>query len=439
MSSSNTPQDDEKKTTAQEEQTPLAPGDVLKSVSKNLERKNRPGMELGLAQAKKLLLDPKKYPVLRKAEEFIRMAREIENVSRSKDTTKMKEVIAKATDAKFAGPELDRCIILVKEIEELGPRAAQALKRIEIDEMKIIVQKAEELEFVNEDVLKIYDLLRHKTDDKLLQMQLQAAFADNDFLRAEEISMHLKDKFFAKMGDMFVFSKFPKLKTPSEFAEAKGMLASAKEKDELRETFLRHTTVPLHTSLTTNCKESSAKKLHKHLLRIMGDRKSKKNMDDVIAEVQSTGITRRDVREEIYCQLVKQLTKNPSESSIEKGWNMLHICLDSFPPGEALENYLQCWIRSNAPEPNKTLQKMHKTMTQGNDPVLQGIVRVRGESKISELDIISGNPERVKTLSPSNSSNGSLRSMQSLEDDDLEEDVEPVGSPKNDELMPIEE
>jgi hypothetical protein len=201
--------------------------------------------------------------------------------------------------------------------------------------------------------------------------------------------------------------------------------------------YLSFTSVCLHTSMTRGCNEKIAKKMHKNLLTVMGDRKVKKveEIQQATAEIQSTGMTRRDMREELYCQFVKQLTKNPSADSVSKGWELMHLCLDSFPPGEALENYLECWLRSNAPDSKLTIGKLYKAVTEGNDPILQGVVRVRGESKVNELDIISGSPDKILAAensrkspkSPSSRSSGDA-SLSSLDEDD--EEIEPIPQPQ---------
>jgi len=54
------------------------------------------------------------------------------------------------------------------------------------------------------------------------------------------------------------------------------------------------------------------------------------------------------LRDEIYIQLMKQITKNPSNESKFRGWKLLEICLKSFPPSDDLENFLDYFCRKNS-------------------------------------------------------------------------------------------
>lgn len=71
----------------------------------------------------------------------------------------------------------------------------------------------------------------------------------------------------------------------------------------------------------------------------------------------SEGLAHGELRDEVYCQLMKQLTQNPStyvftslslgplltlsSESVFKGWQLMCVLLITFPPSKNFENYLR--------------------------------------------------------------------------------------------------
>merc|ERR1712087_1035226 len=97
--------------------------------------------------------------------------------------------------------------------------------------------------------------------------------------------------------------------------------------------------------------KKEGKELFKRLQIYMTDREGKdKTQDEVGLEIVCKGHKQKEFRNEIYCQLIKQLTNNPKTQSVNRGWNLLNICLYVFPPSRELENYLEVFIRNQPRE-----------------------------------------------------------------------------------------
>ncbi|KAG6621319.1 Unconventional myosin heavy chain 6 [Phytophthora cinnamomi] len=81
----------------------------------------------------------------------------------------------------------------------------------------------------------------------------------------------------------------------------------------------------------------------------MGNRASGKNQIDHCFKLLRNVVPRSlALKDEIYCQLCKQLTRNPSSNAVMNGWLLLNACLVTFPPspplGESLERFISVHI-----------------------------------------------------------------------------------------------
>eukprot|EP00899_Mesostigma_viride_P006248 jgi/Mesvir1/15624/Mv03231-RA.1 len=89
---------------------------------------------------------------------------------------------------------------------------------------------------------------------------------------------------------------------------------------------------------------ASACKISKYVLSYMGDRKSKHDAHELAVKLLLAGISEVDMRDEIFCQVVKQMTANPSRVSFYRGWRLLALCAGTFPPSESLSQFLEAHL-----------------------------------------------------------------------------------------------
>uniref|UniRef100_A0A671SVM8 Unconventional myosin-VIIa-like n=1 Tax=Sinocyclocheilus anshuiensis TaxID=1608454 RepID=A0A671SVM8_9TELE len=61
-----------------------------------------------------------------------------------------------------------------------------------------------------------------------------------------------------------------------------------------------------------------------------------------------------EFRDEIYCQIMKQMTSNNNRYSVEQGWQLLWLCCGLFPPSNSLVKHAQRFIETRKREPLAT-------------------------------------------------------------------------------------
>ena len=90
-----------------------------------------------------------------------------------------------------------------------------------------------------------------------------------------------------------------------------------------------------------------------------------------------------NLRDEIYCQIIKQLINNPSRSSHARGWILMSLCLGTFAPTERLSKTLRNFLR-NGPQSYGPYceEKLRRTMLNGTRQLPPSWVELQDRVKI---------------------------------------------------------
>ena len=138
----------------------------------------------------------------------------------------------------------------------------------------------------------------------------------------------------------FDIKNFPNLRTADDFA--RGAILN---KSKIKETFLCFQANVIPKSLTDLNKDSNklALQIHKDLLGYMGDKQLP--FPAMLAQdILRKGYEYKPIRDEIYLLIIKQLTNNPRPESVAKGWQVMCMCVGTFPPSPEFENFLLHYI-----------------------------------------------------------------------------------------------
>ncbi|XP_031437003.1 unconventional myosin-VIIb isoform X2 [Clupea harengus] len=77
-------------------------------------------------------------------------------------------------------------------------------------------------------------------------------------------------------------------------------------------------------------------------------------------------LSRPNIRDEIFCQICKQLTSNSNETNRKRGWVLMAICLGIFPPTDLFIRYLRNFIRRGpADYASYCMDRLRRTLTNG--------------------------------------------------------------------------
>uniref|UniRef100_A0A0X3P9S8 Myosin-VIIa n=1 Tax=Schistocephalus solidus TaxID=70667 RepID=A0A0X3P9S8_SCHSO len=114
--------------------------------------------------------------------------------------------------------------------------------------------------------------------------------------------------------------------------------------------------------------------------------------------IVKAGIEHPLLRDEIYCQILKQINKNPCDLSRRKGWVLLSLCASCFPPihfETPLREYLKANPSSFSRACLKRLNRLHQTGTRSKPPSYMEL-RAAEENKSLVINIHCADNTQVK-------------------------------------------
>ncbi len=253
---------------------------------------------------------------------------------------------------------------------DLTSQARNATKYLYPEPTQNILNGADKIRMRIPELQPLRDFMDLPIERRLLR-EKEAAVATGNYRRAVRLAIEYRDIQFKKADATlnYALQNFPKLKTPEEYARRFGI-----KWQRYKDSMLHHYNPmfgKIHCSLTniecltdeeTKDMNKRALQLSKNIFGIMGD-KDYQNIDALLYELIHDCLEHSVLRDEIYCQILKQLTKNPNQDSESKGWNLLAICLSIFPPSQQFDMYLEAFLRMHSRR--ELVEKLHQTLLGG--------------------------------------------------------------------------
>ena len=255
----------------------------------------------------------------------------------------------------------------------------EALQSNLLEDLEEAVDAAEDLN------LNLETLFLAKDKLKLLLNRAGAQPEAND----DELEKERKERRRHAGNPKFHFSKFSGLRSADDFA--KGVLLNKKK---VKDGMLKWQGTVISKPLTElePSYHKAAIQIHKSLLGYMGD-KQMSYPATLAQDIVQKGYDTPQLRDEIYVQILKQLTFNLKAESINKGWHMLCLCAGTFPPSQAFQNYLVNFILEK--ETTKgAIQNYAKYCLR----TLEGLLNSGATGFVPTIDEISAYNERPPTL-----------------------------------------
>ncbi|KNC51726.1 myosin VIIA [Thecamonas trahens ATCC 50062] len=203
-----------------------------------------------------------------------------------------------------------------------------------------------------------------------LKKEFEAAQALRDESRMTRVAIAIKDEFFQANGaSKFALPQCPLFKSREEFSKAK-MFGKKKRRDGMFEWAKEGIPGSMMRKIEQDpLMVKLCKKMAKNIQGFMGDKKLSEPLF-LAQEIVNEACANEAIRDEMYANVAKQVTQNPNPDSATRGWQLMQICLQSFPPSSDFENYLEQFIRTNArrtpsAEPEHFLKWFHEVIRTG--------------------------------------------------------------------------
>jgi hypothetical protein len=348
-------------------------GSIEQELQEAIHNKNASMLQMLVAniEAKSLPVSPSLYnqakTLLVKIGET---SQQLKEAIKSKQVDQLSQVIQDCIELDFSSNEVIAAVQLRTQLLAVYKEAALALNLMDVHLMQTVMKETRELGLKNTAELNdIHHILFEMDDLTVKGLQVGKAEELNDAYLAVERRIALKDEQIKSSFFRSDWKTYPSLKDPKVWASSLFLGGSR------HHTFHQYTRHIIHESLSilhSPMLNKLAVKCFKSLLTVTGDRiAGAPNFEAFV--LLDTAKKHPALNEELYLQLMKQLTSNPDPVSLRKGWNLFALFLRSFPAGN-LEEYCHAFIRKSCENSEGLLKLMYYSINHYPSEITQDFV-----------------------------------------------------------------
>jgi hypothetical protein len=257
-----------------------------------------------------------------------------------------------------------RCRDLHKKVKWVNKELIAATRECEENQVRAVVSEATKIGMHSIPTpnpnIKFLTKLVKGDYNKFLTEQFKCAKKCRHHARAVRVSLKQKNRELTKTPKVRYANEYGSLKEPTAWSKEKFHWGRDSTRSKL---FMKYQVDHLHAPLTTALLRvqdetylatTTAKILHAFdtVQKFMKQRNTR-NMDLRLYELLSDGVLVPEVRDEVYLAIIKQCCENKAEPEgriapqgpTSRAFELLALCLSTFPPSPQFEEYLEFYIR----------------------------------------------------------------------------------------------
>lgn len=328
---------------------------ITKRLESAIHTPNRTTLSILLSSAEELGMQPKYNDTVKDGRATLdRIEKSIRKMNFAIKTVEEKQLIEACDDAKsfnYKSSLQSECEELKDEVIKLNNDLVNAKEKIEKDSLEDVVSRADVISLRGEDYNRCKELIHYMNHDqmKFHNLQLEAAKKLNEEKRQQSIQKKIRNLHVQGSGNKYAWP-YAKILTPSDdWARAQGM---SMNKAKVAAGMHSYTEKVISSSLTPLEQKGTVDPQNKRFavqcFSDMLDLSKDKGTEVVISNLIDGAMKDPMFTNEVYCQILKQLTGNPYPDSRALLWKLLWAILHCIAPvGMEMQCVVEKFLRNS--------------------------------------------------------------------------------------------